>query len=126
MVGRTSVRFGSRTLYADAPFIAALNLTKPVIQEAVAKRRERLAEKVEVTAERVIREMAMIGFSNMQDYMRVGKDGDPHLDFFTLTRDQAAALSEVTVEDFRDDKRFVIARFVAHEPIPHWSTTTAS
>jgi phage terminase small subunit len=36
--------------------------------------------------------------------MRVGPDGDPYLDFSKLTRDQAAALMEVTVEDFRDGR----------------------
>jgi hypothetical protein len=36
----------------------------------------------------------------MQDYMRVGPDGDPVLDFANLSRDQAAALQEVTVESY--------------------------
>jgi phage terminase small subunit len=35
----------------------------------------------------------------MADYMRHSKNGDPYLDFSKLTRDQAAALIEVTVED---------------------------
>jgi hypothetical protein len=38
----------------------------------------------------------------MQDYMRIGPDGDPVLDFANLTRDQAAALQEVTVESYMD------------------------
>ena len=36
----------------------------------------------------------------MQDYMRIGPNGDPVLDFANLTRDQAAALQEVTVESY--------------------------
>jgi len=36
--------------------------------------------------------------------MRAGPDGDPYLDFSKLTRDQAAALAEVTVEDFKDGR----------------------
>jgi hypothetical protein len=40
----------------------------------------------------------------MRDYMRTGPDGDPVLDFSALTRDQAAALVEVTVEDFKDGR----------------------
>jgi phage terminase small subunit len=40
----------------------------------------------------------------MLDYMRRGPDGDPYLDFSTLSRDQAAALTEVTVEDFKDGR----------------------
>lgn len=34
--------------------------------------------------------------------MTAGPDGDPFPDFSELTRDQAAALSEVTIEDFKD------------------------
>lgn len=45
-------------------------------------------------------EMAMLSFSNMADYMVVGPDGQPHLDWRNLTREQAAALVEVTVEEF--------------------------
>jgi phage terminase small subunit len=52
----------------------------------------------------VVSELAKIGFANMADYMTVGTDGDPFLDFSKVTRDQAAALSEVTVEDFKDGR----------------------
>lgn len=74
------------------------------VRAAVDERCEKMAEKLEITAERVLQELALIGFSNMADYMRAGPDGDPYLDFSNLTREQAAALSEVTVEDFRDGR----------------------
>lgn len=76
--------------------------------EKIAARIEEIlnkaAEKTGVTIERVLGELAKVGFSNMQDYMKGGSDGDPYLDFSGLTRDQAAALCEVTVEDFRDGR----------------------
>lgn len=62
------------------------------------------AERAEITIEKVLRELALLGFANMQDYMRAGPDGDPYLDFSGLTREQAAALVEVTVEDFKDGR----------------------
>lgn len=40
----------------------------------------------------------------MQDYMRIGPDGSPVLDFENLTRDQAAALQEVTVETYTEGR----------------------
>jgi phage terminase small subunit len=80
------------------------NLSKPNIADAIAERRATLSAATGVTAERVIRELSLIGFANMQDYMRVGHEGDPVLDFSALTRDQAAALAEVTVEDFKDGR----------------------
>ncbi|SCB30388.1 terminase small subunit [Rhizobium lusitanum] len=74
------------------------------IEEIKAAVTERAIEKLAVTKERIVEELAKIGFSNMLDYMRAGPDGDPYLDFSGLTRDQAAALSEVTVEDFKDGR----------------------
>lgn len=70
----------------------------------IGKRSEKRTEKLEITAERVLRELALLGFANMADYMRPGPDGDPYLDFSDLSRDQAAALAEVTVEDFKDGR----------------------
>ncbi len=74
------------------------------ISAAITTSRNKVAAKLEVTRERIADELAKCGFSNMLDYMRTGPDGDPFLDFSKLTRDQAAALSEVTVEDFVDGR----------------------
>jgi phage terminase small subunit len=65
---------------------------------------ERAIERSAISKESVLEELAKIGFANMSDYMRVGPNGDPILDFSALTRDQAAALVEVTVEDFKDGR----------------------
>lgn len=77
---------------------------KPDVVKRVQEITGAAAERVGVTVERVIAELALLGFSNMQDYMRAGADGDPYLDFSGLTREQAAALVEVTVEDFKDGR----------------------
>lgn len=62
------------------------------------------AEKVGVTIASITAELAKIGFANMQDYMKATEAGDPYLDFGDLTREQAAALAEVTVEDFTEGR----------------------
>lgn len=67
-------------------------------------------ETFEIDRRRVLQELANLAFANMQNYMRFGEDGEPVLDFSGLTADQAAALQEVTVEEFvdgRSDKRQV-------------------
>jgi phage terminase small subunit len=61
-------------------------------------------ERTAITKERVAVELGRIGFANMMDYMRVGPSGDPVLDFSNLTREQAAALTEVTVDDYVDGR----------------------
>src|SRR6201986_1941886 len=71
---------------------------------------ERAIERLAITKESVLGELAKVAFANMQDYMIVGEDGQPTLNFKDLTRDQAAALCEITVEEFKDgrsDKREV-------------------
>ena len=87
-----------------ASSIATEYLRKPALAAEIARKRAKMAEKLEITAERIAAELALIGFANMQDYMRAGPDGDPYLDFSKLTRAQAAALAEVTVEDFKDGR----------------------
>lgn len=72
------------------------------VKAEIAARQKKLADKYEVTQERVVRELALLGFSNMADYMRPDESGQPILDFSSLSREQAAALQEVTTEAFVD------------------------
>ena len=88
----------------SAGAIGCENLTKPDIQAAIAEAMEKRRKRTEVTQDRVLAELAKIGFANMQNYMRATPGGDPFLDFSALTEDQAAALSEVTVEDYTDGR----------------------
>jgi len=74
------------------------------VAEAIQKGVEKKENSAEITAEKVLTELAKIGFANMADYMKTTADGDPYLDFSALSRDQAAALSEVTVEDYVDGR----------------------
>ncbi|HEX8577981.1 MAG TPA: terminase small subunit [Allosphingosinicella sp.] len=74
------------------------------VAEAVEAGRKRIMNKLEITQERVATELAKIGFSNMLDYITIGADGDPRFDLSALTRDQAAAISELTVEQFMDGR----------------------
>lgn len=62
------------------------------------------AEKAEVDVARVLAELAKIGFANMMDYSRVTDDGEPFIDLSEMTRDQAAAVQQFTIEDFKDGR----------------------
>jgi len=44
------------------------NLTKPEIQDYIQELMQKRSEKTRITAERVLEELAKIGFSNMQDF----------------------------------------------------------
>jgi phage terminase small subunit len=66
--------------------------------------RDRAQVKFDLSAERVIGELARIGFANMQDYLTVGPDGELRFDYARITRDQAAAITEITIEEFKGRK----------------------
>lgn len=80
--------------------IGAENLKKPQIADAIAERQEELQERLEITQERIADELALIGFANMLDYVRISGEGEPYIDLSALTREQAAALAETTVDDY--------------------------
>lgn len=79
-------------------------LANASVADAIAAAQAERSRRTEITADRVVEELAKIGFANMADYMKATPDGDPYLDFSALTREQAAALQEVTVEDFKDGR----------------------
>jgi len=82
--------------------IAQENLTKPDIAQAIAAGQRARSTHLGITADDIARELAKLGFANMADYLTVGEDGQPTLDWSQLTRDQAAALQEVTVDEYVD------------------------
>lgn len=80
--------------------VAGSRLLKNVkVQAAINKRVGKQFEKLDITADRVLNEIALLGFANMQDY--IGTSGrEAYVDLSTLTRDQAAAIQEITSEVF--------------------------
>jgi phage terminase small subunit len=105
------VAAGYRANTGNASTLKAQESISKRVEELLAARErverkamERAIERTTITKERVLTELAKIGFANMADYMTVGPDGDPRPDFSALTRDQMAALTEVTVEEFLDGR----------------------
>ncbi len=89
--------------------IGAENLTKPLIRAELKRNMAKHAEKIELTADRVLAEISKMAYANMADYMTFTADGSAFVDLSKLTRDQAAALSEVDVDSYydKDNKRNV-------------------
>ena len=70
----------------------------------VAETHEAAATEAVMSATEVLEELSKLGRANMQDFLRITKDGDPLLNLSDLTRAQAAALVEVTTEDYLDGR----------------------
>jgi phage terminase small subunit len=94
---------GKRSGPADA---AAARLLKNVqVAARIAELKGAAAQASTVTATRVLDELAKLAFSNMLNYMAIGDDGQPRLDFSALTRDQAAAIHELVVESRTEERK---------------------
>lgn len=82
--------------------IGCENLAKPNIQDAIQILMDERSKRTAITADKVLQEIAKLGFSNMQDYMRIDDQGLASIDLTMLTREQAAAITEITVSTRKD------------------------
>jgi phage terminase small subunit len=73
-------------------------LSNVMVAAAIDRKTEKRLEKLEITADRVLRELALMGFANMLDYMTVEDGRLAEFDYSQLTRDQAAAIQEITMD----------------------------
>lgn len=90
--------------------VTASNLLRePKVRAEIDRRRalmeKKLADRYEITADRIKRELALIGFSNMLDYGVVRDDGHFDVDLTATTRDQAAAIQALKTR--RTVRRYV-------------------
>lgn len=71
-------------------------LRRPKVQLYLVKRREELRRRTEITQEKVVEELAKVGFANMQDYLTFEKRVVVFKDSKDLSREQMAAIAEVS------------------------------
>lgn len=74
------------------------------VSARVAELQAHHAKRHDVTIDKIVRELALLGFANMQDYIVTQSDGSAYADMSALTRDQAAAIGEITSETYTEGK----------------------
>lgn len=74
------------------------------VRAEIERRQKKLAEKSEVTVDRVVKELAKIGFANFGDLITVQEDGTAFLDFTALTAEQRAVISEFQVDEYKEGR----------------------
>jgi len=74
------------------------------VQGLLAKLTKKHADKLDLSAEKVLSELSSMGFSNMLDYIKTTEEGSAYVDLSNLTREQAAAIPEITVDEYMEGK----------------------
>lgn len=90
---RAAIRAGYSERSAEVT--ACRMLRTPKIKAAIDKALEKRCAKIEITGDRVLQEIAKIGFSNLTDFMQWGPGGVKLKSSDELTVEQAACVSEV-------------------------------
>ena len=71
-------------------------LTKVVIKSRIEELKSQLQKKIGISAESVVKELAKIGFSNIQEYL---KEGNTIVDITSIEKEEAACVESIkTVE----------------------------
>ncbi len=98
VTGRRSSDYASRV--GNRPeVLARMAALKAEQEETQRKAVAAAAARFEVTAERVIRDLARIAFANLMDFVKIGPDGKPRPDYPAISFDQGAALERLTVKE---------------------------
>jgi phage terminase small subunit len=82
--------------------VAYRMLQDPRIGEAIAAAEEARAERTQITADRVLRELAMIGFSDMRRFAKWGPKGITLIASEQLDPDAARCVAEVSEIESKD------------------------
>jgi len=72
-------------------------------------RRQALADTT-LSIQRVVAELEKMAFANMLDYVRIDDDGNAILDLRNMTRDQAAAILEITTDEITSPRNGEVTR----------------
>lgn len=95
MIDLNATQAAIRSGYSEkcAPEIASENLIKPNIQAYIHELQRNLEEKTQITTEKVLMELARIGFANVQDFVN---GGNSILELKHMEREKVAAVSSIT------------------------------
>ena len=99
---RAAIAVGYSAKTADAAASRLLSNVK--VQTLVATLTKKHADKLDLSAEKVLSELSRMGFSNFLDYVNITEEGDAFVDLSSLTQEQAAAIQEVTVNEYVEGK----------------------
>lgn len=75
-------------------------LAKPWMAGYIAHVNDAIRQRLTLTKENVLEELAKLGFSNFSDFVVLQQDGSPQFDLSGLSRDQMAGIAEMTIDTY--------------------------
>jgi phage terminase small subunit len=85
-------------------------LRDPRIEAAVSAGRQRIAEALEPTVERIAQEYAKLAFASIDDFVSVDADGRLRIDLDKASQAQRAGLLELKITDHRKGEQAVVLK----------------
>lgn len=76
-------------------------LKRPDVQAYLAQQGAKASEQAEDLQSRVIQELERVAFANIADFITIGDDGKPEIDFSSASREQLAAIVQVKSKSSR-------------------------
>lgn len=105
LVDRNGTRAAIAAGYAprSASVTSCRLLRNAKVRAAVSELTEERLERLEVTADTVLQELAKIAFANMKDYWSVRDDGSVYVDLSRITAVQAAGLADLRIDEYESE-----------------------
>lgn len=79
-------------------------LEKPHIRQYIEYVRGKMRASMEVSKERILEELALLAYSNQADFVVIQEDGSFYTDLSGLTREQMAAIQEISVDTYYEGR----------------------
>lgn len=79
-------------------------MQEPFMREYITFIRAQIKERLSIDKDRVLEELSFLAYSNMADFMVIQENGSAVTDLSGLTREQLAALQEVTIETYQEGR----------------------
>jgi len=97
--------FGKGDGQVDAPkasFRGSLVLRRPWVRDYIGAMQAEIKARMALTKENVLEELGRLGFANMTDFVVLQENGTPQFDFSGLSREQSAAIQEMTIDTYTE------------------------
>ncbi len=99
---RAYLRAGYKVSEKVAQANSARMLSNAIISTAINDALGRRLGRMDISNDTVLQEIAKLAFGNMMDYIKIQADGTAYIDLSNLTREQAAAIHELSFEEAMD------------------------